>query len=169
MPQSGSTNNKPSTGLNYRLWGEVKAKVGATHSPLCQRIRTLHELCFLNSQQLFGQLQCNKDHRLPEKLNDKYKTSSKIAASYFLHGFYWFDNNSDFLTICAYQQQSQCGGAVPTKLKVGCCCCCYPTPSEGWGHGGNHGAPEAGQLPRAWTKGRRKTESCQRASGAKSL
>ena len=33
----------------------------------------------------------------------------------------------------------------------------------------NHGAPEAGQLPRAWTRGHRETESRQRASDAKSL
>ena len=33
----------------------------------------------------------------------------------------------------------------------------------------DHGAPEAGQLHRAWTRGRRGTESRQRASGKKSL
>ena len=33
----------------------------------------------------------------------------------------------------------------------------------------DHGAPEAGQLFRAWTRGRRETESRQRASDAKSL
>ena len=35
----------------------------------------------------------------------------------------------------------------------------------------DHEAPEAGQLPRAWTRGRRKREreSRQRASGAKSV
>ena len=32
----------------------------------------------------------------------------------------------------------------------------------------NHGAPEAGQLPRAWARGRRETESRQSMSGAKS-
>ena len=32
----------------------------------------------------------------------------------------------------------------------------------------NHEAPETGQLFRAWTRGRRKSERCQRASGAKS-
>ena len=32
----------------------------------------------------------------------------------------------------------------------------------------DHGAPEAGQLPRVWTRGRRETESRQRVSGAKS-
>ena len=32
----------------------------------------------------------------------------------------------------------------------------------------DHGAPEAGQLPKAWTRGCRETESRQRASGAKS-
>ena len=26
----------------------------------------------------------------------------------------------------------------------------------------NHEVPEAGQLPRAWTRGRRETENCQR-------
>ena len=31
----------------------------------------------------------------------------------------------------------------------------------------DHGAPEAGQLPRVWTKGLRETESRQRVSGAK--
>ena len=32
----------------------------------------------------------------------------------------------------------------------------------------DHGAPEAGQLPRAWTRGCRGTESHQRVSGTKS-
>ena len=32
----------------------------------------------------------------------------------------------------------------------------------------DHGAPEAGQLPKAGTRGRRESESRQRASGAKS-
>ena len=44
----------------------------------------------------------------------------------------------------------------------------YSTPSEGWRHGGRPWSPEAGQLPRVWTRGRRETRSRQRASGAKS-
>ena len=44
----------------------------------------------------------------------------------------------------------------------------YPTPSEGWGMAEDHGAPEAGQPPRAWTRGRRKTKSRQKASSAES-
>ena len=32
----------------------------------------------------------------------------------------------------------------------------------------DHGAPEAGQLSRVWTRGRRETESRQRVSGVKS-
>ena len=32
----------------------------------------------------------------------------------------------------------------------------------------NHGVPEARQLPRVWTRGRKETDNCQRASGAKS-
>ena len=32
----------------------------------------------------------------------------------------------------------------------------------------DHGAPEAEQLPRVWTRGRKETESRQRVSGAKS-
>ena len=32
----------------------------------------------------------------------------------------------------------------------------------------DHGVPQARQLPRAWTRGRRETESRQRVSGAKS-
>ena len=32
----------------------------------------------------------------------------------------------------------------------------------------DHGAQEAGQLPKAWTRGRRETDSRQRVSGAKS-
>ena len=32
----------------------------------------------------------------------------------------------------------------------------------------DHGAPEAGQLPKAWTRGRRETESRQRVNRAKS-
>ena len=32
-----------------------------------------------------------------------------------------------------------------------------------------HGAPEAGKLSKAWTRGRKETESRQRVSGAKSL
>ena len=48
-----------------------------------------------------------------------------------------------------------------------CCCFCNQTPFKGWGHGEDYGAPEAGQLPRAWTRGRRKTKSRQIASGSK--
>ena len=32
----------------------------------------------------------------------------------------------------------------------------------------DHGAPEAGQILRVWTRGRRETKNRQRASGAKS-
>ena len=32
----------------------------------------------------------------------------------------------------------------------------------------DHGAPEAEQLPRVWTRGRKDTESRQRVSGVKS-
>ena len=54
-----------------------------------------------------------------------------------------------------------------SSFSYSCCCCwCCPTPSEGWGH--SFGAPEARQLSRAWNRGRRETESRQRASGAKS-
>ena len=42
-----------------------------------------------------------------------------------------------------------------------------PLPRDG-ARAEDHGAPEAGQLPRAWTRGRRETESRQRVSGAKS-
>ena len=42
-----------------------------------------------------------------------------------------------------------------------------PLPRDG-GMAEDHGAPEAGQLPRVWIRGRKETESCQRASGAKS-
>ena len=38
-----------------------------------------------------------------------------------------------------------------------------PRPRDG-GIAEDHGAPEAGQLPRAWTRGRRETETRQRAS-----
>ena len=31
----------------------------------------------------------------------------------------------------------------------------------------DHGAPEAGQLPRVWNRGRKETESRQRVSGAR--
>ena len=42
-----------------------------------------------------------------------------------------------------------------------------PLPRDG-GMAEDHGAPEAGQLPRVWTKGRKETESRQRVSSAKS-
>ena len=42
-----------------------------------------------------------------------------------------------------------------------------PLPRDG-GMAENHEAPEAGQLPRVWTRGRTETESRQRVSGAKS-
>ena len=42
-----------------------------------------------------------------------------------------------------------------------------PLPRDG-GMAGNHGAPEAGQLSRVWTRGHRETESRQRVSGVKS-
>ena len=42
-----------------------------------------------------------------------------------------------------------------------------PLPMDG-GMAEDHGAAEAGQLPRVWTRGRKETESGQRVSGAKS-
>ena len=42
-----------------------------------------------------------------------------------------------------------------------------PFPRDG-GMVEDHGAPEAGQLPRVWTRGRKEIESRQRVSGAKS-
>ena len=42
-----------------------------------------------------------------------------------------------------------------------------PLPRDG-GMAEDHGAPEAGQLPRAWTRGRRETRNRKRVSGAKS-
>ena len=42
-----------------------------------------------------------------------------------------------------------------------------PLPRDG-GMAEDHGAPEAGQLPRVWTRRRSGTESCQRVSGEKS-
>ena len=42
-----------------------------------------------------------------------------------------------------------------------------PLPRDG-GMTEDHGAPQAGQLHRVWTRGRRDTESRQRVSGAKS-
>ena len=42
-----------------------------------------------------------------------------------------------------------------------------PLPRDG-GMAEDHGAPEAGQLPRVWTRGHKETESRQRVSGAKS-
>ena len=44
----------------------------------------------------------------------------------------------------------------------------YPTLPRDGGMAEDHGAPEAGQLPRVWTRGRKETESRQRVSGAKS-
>ena len=41
-----------------------------------------------------------------------------------------------------------------------------PLPRDG-GMARVHGAPEAGQLPRVWTRGRKEIESRQRVSGAK--
>ena len=43
-----------------------------------------------------------------------------------------------------------------------------PLPRDG-GMVEDHGAPEARQLPRVWTRGRTETESRQRVSGAKRL
>ena len=42
-----------------------------------------------------------------------------------------------------------------------------PLPRDG-GMAEDHGAPEAGQLTRVWTRGHTETESRQRVSGAKS-
>ena len=43
-----------------------------------------------------------------------------------------------------------------------------PLPRDG-GMAEDHGAPEAGQLPRVWTRGHTETESRQRVSGAESV
>ena len=42
-----------------------------------------------------------------------------------------------------------------------------PLPRDG-GMAEDHGAPETGQLPRVWTRGRKETQSRQTVSGAKS-
>ena len=42
-----------------------------------------------------------------------------------------------------------------------------PLPRDG-GMAEDHGAPEAGPLPRVWTRGHKETKSRQRVSGAKS-
>ena len=42
-----------------------------------------------------------------------------------------------------------------------------PLPRD-WGMAEDHGAPEAGQLSRAWTRDRRETKSRQRMTSAKS-
>ena len=42
-----------------------------------------------------------------------------------------------------------------------------PLPRDG-GMAEDHGAPEAGQLPRVWTRGHKETKSRQRVSGVKS-
>ena len=42
-----------------------------------------------------------------------------------------------------------------------------PLPRDG-GMAEDHGAPEAGQLSRVWTRGRKETKTRQRVSGAKS-
>ena len=44
----------------------------------------------------------------------------------------------------------------------------YPTLPRDGGMAEDHGAPEAVQLSRAWTRRRRETESRQRVSGEKS-
>ena len=54
------------------------------------------------------------------------------------------------------------GKPVPLLLLV-----TRPFPMDG-GMAEDHGAPEAGQLPRVWTRGRKETESRQRVSGVKS-
>ena len=43
-------------------------------------------------------------------------------------------------------------------------CCCYPAPSEKWGIAEDHRAPEAGQLPRAWIRGRKDRVAKERAA-----
>ena len=43
-----------------------------------------------------------------------------------------------------------------------------PLPRDG-GMAEDYGAPEAGKLPRVWTRGHKETESRQRVSGAESL
>ena len=60
-----------------------------------------------------------------------------------------------------------CLASVLTSSLVNCCC--LPDPFRGiGGMAEDHGAPEAGKLPKVWTRGRKETESRQRVSGAKS-
>ena len=47
-------------------------------------------------------------------------------------------------------------------------CCCYSTSPRDGGKAEDHGCLEAGLLSIAWTKGRKDTESRQRARGAES-
>ena len=69
------------------------------------------------------------------------------------HGYYYDISEEQILR--KVEMGSSVGVVVFTR----------PLPRDG-GIAGDHGAPEAGQLPRAWTRGRRETGSRQRASGA---
>ena len=55
-----------------------------------------------------------------------------------------------------YQEKKLINAYIKVVVVVG-----YPTPSDE-GMAEDHGAPEAGQLPRVWTRGRRETESRQK-------
>ena len=58
-------------------------------------------------------------------------------------------------------------GTEPTNVVVVVVIVSQPLSRDG-GMAEDHGSPEAGQPLRAWTRGRRETESRQRASGAES-
>ena len=80
----------------------------------------------------------------------------------FICGHVWFNRSkSNYFVIikCIVTHKSTVGIVVAVVTR--------PLLRNG-GMAEDHGATEAGQLTRAWTRGRKETESRQRVSGAKS-
>ena len=72
-----------------------------------------------------------------------------------------FIHNFSFSLIALFSQKIQLMPDVVVVVVV-----TEPVPRDR-GVAEDHGAPEAGRFPRAWTGGRKETESRQRVSGAK--
>ena len=77
------------------------------------------------------------------------------------------------LTYCPLRNYFPCGVPILTALSGDVvfgydCWLWLLVASEGWGHGEDHGAPEAGNSPGPGPEIIEKTKSCQRVSGTKS-
>ena len=108
-----------------------------------------------------------------------YKSSYLLLCPVFCCFYISFLDNQDksdvlslslslFISICCFNSVVTITGFSTTNnILLLLLLFTRPLPRDG-GMAEDHGAPEAGQLPRVWTRGHKETKSRQRVSGAKS-